>query len=86
MIDETKKIIDLDKPLNLTPLDMFPWLVLSRKKRKLPSGISRKAFEAVEDAVSDAMIEYGPDGHIDGSDEISIAAIKALRKLGWRPR
>lgn len=34
-------------------------------------------MEAAEQAVIDAMIKYGPDGHIDGFHEITLAALKA---------
>lgn len=40
--------------------------------------IPAPAIEAVERAVADAMIEYGPDDHIDGYKEIARAAIDAL--------
>lgn len=33
--------------------------------------------KAVQDAVIDAMIEHGPDGHIDGYQQITDAALKA---------
>lgn len=34
-------------------------------------------IEAVREVVADAMIEYGPDGHIDGYEEITAAALAA---------
>jgi hypothetical protein len=39
--------------------------------------ISEEAVEAVQQAVIEAMIEHGPDGHIDGYEEISRAALEA---------
>lgn len=36
-----------------------------------------EAVEAAEQAVIDAMCEYGPDGHIDGYQEIARAALEA---------
>jgi len=34
-------------------------------------------MEAAEQAVIDAMIKHGPDGHIDGFHEITLAALEA---------
>jgi hypothetical protein len=34
-------------------------------------------MKKVVDAVEGAMIEYGPDGHCDGAEEISEAAVDA---------
>ena len=39
--------------------------------------IPSKAMEAAEQAVIDAMIKHGPDGHIDGFHEITLAALEA---------
>lgn len=39
--------------------------------------IPDKAVEAAEKAVIDAMIKDGPDGHIDGYDVITRAALEA---------
>ena len=39
--------------------------------------IPMDALEAAEEAVIDAMIKYGPDGHIDGYQEIARAALEA---------
>ena len=39
------------------------------------------ALEAAEQAVIDAMIKYGPDGHIDGYQEIASAALEAAAPL-----
>ena len=39
--------------------------------------IPQEALEAAEQAVIDAMIKYGPDGHIDGYQEITRAALEA---------
>lgn len=39
--------------------------------------IPSNAMEAAEQAVIDAMIKYGPDGHIDGFHEITLAALEA---------
>jgi len=33
--------------------------------------------EAAREAVADAMVEHGPDGHIDGYEEITAAALAA---------
>lgn len=39
--------------------------------------IPSNAMEAAEQAVIDAMIKHGPDGHIDGFHEITLAALEA---------
>lgn len=39
--------------------------------------ITAEQMTAVTTAVQEAMIEHGPDGHIDGYEEISAAALKA---------
>lgn len=39
--------------------------------------ISEEAAEAVQQAVIEAMIEHGPDGHIDGYEEITRAALES---------
>ena len=43
--------------------------------------IPQEAIEAAEEAVIDAMIKYGPDGHIDGYQEIAHAALVAAAPL-----
>lgn len=43
--------------------------------------IPSEAMEAAEQAVIDAMIKYGPDGHIDGFHEITLAALKAAAPI-----
>ena len=49
--------------------------------------IPEEAVGATREAVRAAMIEYGPDGHTDGDEEITRAALKAaapyLMKLAW---
>ena len=37
-------------------------------------------FAAADDAVKDAMVEDGPDGHIDGHDIITRAAFDAIKE------
>lgn len=37
--------------------------------------------DPIEDAVAEAMVEHGPDGHIDGYAEIAKAAINAHFRL-----
>lgn len=44
-------------------------------KRDLPS--------AVYDAVADAMVEHGPDGHHDGHELIAEVCAAALLAEGW---
>jgi hypothetical protein len=39
--------------------------------------ISDGAVEAAREAVRAAMIEFGPDGHTDGDEEITRAALEA---------
>lgn len=39
--------------------------------------IPAEAIEAAQEAVKDAMIEHGPDGHIDGFEEITRSALEA---------
>lgn len=39
--------------------------------------IPGEAVEAARDAVREAMIKYGPDGHTDGDEEITRAALEA---------
>lgn len=39
----------------------------------IPAG----AIHAAEEAVKDAMVEHGPDGHIDGYEEITLASLEA---------
>lgn len=43
--------------------------------------IPMEALEAAEQAVVDAMYKYGPDGHIDGYQEIAHAALVAAAPL-----
>jgi hypothetical protein len=43
--------------------------------------IPQEAIEAAEQAVSDAMYKYGPDGHIDGYQEIARAALESAAFL-----
>ena len=43
--------------------------------------IPQEALEAAEQAVIDAMIKYGPDGHIDGYQEIASAALESAATL-----
>ena len=43
--------------------------------------IPQEAVEAAELAVSDAMYKYGPDGHIDGYQEIARAALEAATPI-----
>ena len=43
--------------------------------------IPQEAVEAAELAVTDAMYKYGPDGHIDGYQEIARAALVAAAPL-----
>ena len=43
--------------------------------------IPQEAVEAAEQAVSDAMYKYGPDGHVDGYQEIARAALEAAAPI-----
>jgi hypothetical protein len=49
--------------------------------------IPAEAVKAAEDAVIEAMIEHGPDGHIDGYDKIARTALEAAAPYmlaeGW---
>jgi hypothetical protein len=47
--------------------------------------IPMEALEAAEQAVVDAMYKYGPDGHIDGYQEIAHAALVAAASLMAAP-
>jgi len=43
--------------------------------------IPSNAMETAEQAVIDAMIKHGPDGHIDGFHEITLAALEAAAPI-----
>lgn len=40
-------------------------------------GLSKAQWHGIEEQVADAMIEHGPDGHIDGYQEIARVAVLA---------
>jgi hypothetical protein len=52
------------------------------------SEIPDEAVEAAREAVRAAMIEFGPDGHTDGDEEITRAALEAaaphMLAAAWR--
>lgn len=47
------------------------------RHRSEPQVIPEAAVEAARAAVRAAMIEFGPDGHTDGDEEITRAALEA---------
>ena len=57
------------------------YLASALKSRLRPwQPIPHDAPPGLVDVVADAMIEYGPDGHCDGSEKIAQAALDWLRK------
>jgi len=44
-----------------------------------------KRVTAAREAVADAMVKYGPDGHIDGYEEITDAALGASDAVMFSP-